>query len=125
MQFRFAVADGMDTFIKTLCRRRMDVKMTSKERAKLKGYASTIDTIFQVGKGKITENVLKQIDDALRAREMIKIRVLENSLSSAKEIAQELMEAMEQNKMEAELIQVIGTKIVLYRQDKKEPKFIL
>lgn len=99
--------------------------MTSKERAKLKGYASTIDTIFQVGKGKITENVIKQIDDALRAREMIKIRVLENSLSSAKEIASELVEIMEQNNMKVELIQVIGTKIVLYRKDEKEPKFAL
>ncbi len=97
--------------------------MTSKERAKLKAYANNIDTIFQVGKDKVTDNIITQIDDALRARELIKLKVLENSLSTAKEIAYEIVEQMEQKGMEVELIQTIGTKIVLYRQDKKNPKF--
>ena len=54
--------------------------ITSKQRAKLKGIAMNIDTIFQIGKGGISDNLIKQVDDALEAREIIKLRVLENCM---------------------------------------------
>ena len=64
--------------------------MTSKQRAYLKKLAANIDTIFQVGKGDISENMVIQISNALEARELIKLRVLDNSLYSAREAAEEI-----------------------------------
>ena len=66
------------------------MELTSKQRAQLRGLANTIDTIVQVGKDGINENLVKQVDDALEAREIIKGRVLENSMLSAREACQEL-----------------------------------
>ncbi len=85
--------------------------LTSKQRAKLRGIASTEDTIFQLGKGGITDNFIKSVDDALKARELIKFRVLESALVSPKEIAGEVADATN-----SIVVTVIGSKVVLYRK---------
>jgi len=94
--------------------------ITSKQRATLRGLANTMETIFQVGKSGIIDTTVKQVDDALTAREMIKLRVLETCPVSAREAATELAE-----KTNAEIVQVIGTRFVLYRKNPKDPKIIL
>ena len=97
--------------------------LTSKQRAQLRGLANTIDTIVQVGKDGITENVIAQVNEALEARELIKGRVLENSMLSPREAAEELAPLTR-----SEVVQVIGTKFVLYRMshDKnKKDKIVL
>ena len=93
----------------------MKKMLTSKERATLRAMANKIDTIVQIGKGGITENVIKQADEALNARELIKLRVLETALLSAREASDELAKALS-----AEPIQCIGTRFVLYRQSKEK-----
>ena len=65
------------------------MELTSKQRAQLRGMASTLDTIVHVGKDGIGENLIKQVNDALEARELIKGRVLENSMLTAREAAEE------------------------------------
>ena len=96
------------------------MELTSKQRAQLRGLANSIDTIVQVGKDGIGENLVKQVNDALEARELVKGRVLENSMLTPREAAEELAV-----KARAEVVQVIGTKFVLYRQshrkDLKDP----
>ena len=94
--------------------------LTSKQRAQLRGLALTEDTIIQIGKGGISENTLTQVKDALKARELIKGRVLENSLLTAREAADTLAEACD-----AETVQTIGSKFVLYKMNAKEPKIAL
>ena len=94
--------------------------LTSKQRAQLRAMASTADTIVQIGKGGISENVIEQVNSALKARELIKGRVLENSLLSAREACDALAEACR-----AEAVQVIGSKFVLYKRNEKEPKIEL
>ena len=94
--------------------------ITSKQRAQLRGIAMTEDTIIQIGKGGITENTVTQVKDALKARELIKGRVLENSLLTAREAADALAEACA-----AETVQTIGSKFVLYKHSDKEPKIAL
>ena len=91
--------------------------LTSKQRAQLRGLANGIDTILQVGKDGIGENLIRQADDALEARELIKGRVLENSLLSAREAAEELAQ-----RTRSQVVQVIGTKFVLYRPTHKKDK---
>ena len=86
--------------------------MTSKERARLRSLASTEDTIIQVGKGGITEAVVASVDTALKARELIKGKVLESSMLTAREACELLAEACG-----AEPIQAIGPKFVLYRKN--------
>ncbi len=94
--------------------------LTSKQRAQLKGIAAGLDTIVQIGKGGITENVISQVSGALAAREIVKGRVLENSLLTAREACDTLSE-----KCGAEQVQVIGSKFVLYKKNAKEPKIEL
>lgn len=94
--------------------------LTSKQRAQLRGLAAAEDTIIIVGKGGITENVIKQTADALKARELIKGRVLENSLLSAREACDALAEATE-----ADSVQVIGSKFVLFKRNHANPKIEL
>ncbi len=85
--------------------------MTSKERAALRGQANTLDVLFQVGKGGISDTLIEQTDGALRTRELIKLRVLtETSPLSVREAAEELAA-----KTGSEVVQVIGGVIVLYR----------
>ncbi len=94
--------------------------LTGKERAKLRSIANGEDTILYVGKGGVTENIIKQAEDALAARELIKGRVLENSLLTAREACDEIAE-----KTGAEGVQVIGSRFVLYKPNPKEPKISL
>ena len=93
------------------------MELTSKQRAQLRGLANSIDTIVHVGKDGIGENLVKQADDALEARELIKCKVLENSMLTAREACDELSKATR-----SEQVQVIGTKFVLYRQSHKKDK---
>lgn len=94
--------------------------MTSKQRAYLKSIASNISAIFQVGKSGISENFIKQLDDALEARELIKITVLETAPENVKELGNKLAQ-----KTNSTLVQTIGSKIVLYRKKKKDSKIVL
>ena len=93
--------------------------LTSKQRAYLRSLAADADTIIQIGKGGISENVLQQVDEALTARELIKGRVLEASLLTAREACDALSEACS-----ADGVQCIGSKFVLYRANKKTPKIV-
>ena len=90
--------------------------LTSKQRAVLRGMANSMDTIFQVGKGGISDTLVAQTDDALRARELIKLRVLENSGYTAREAAEQLAE-----QTGSDVVQVIGSRFVLYRRNPKQP----
>lgn len=94
--------------------------MTSKQRAYLRSLAMTENTIFQVGKGGINDNQIKQISEALEARELVKISVLETAPEFASELGNVLAE-----RTDSELVQIIGSKITLYRPRKKDPKIIL
>ena len=94
--------------------------MTGKQRAYLRGLANGLETILYIGKGGLSENVIKQADEALTARELVKGRVLEASLMSAAEACQALAEATG-----AEGIQSIGSRFVLYRPHPTEPKIRL
>ena len=91
--------------------------LTSKQRAHLRSLAAGEDTIIHIGKGGITDNVTAQVKSALLARELIKGRVLENSMLTAREACDALSEACG-----AEPVQVIGSKFVLYKRNPKEPK---
>lgn len=94
--------------------------MTSKQRAYLRGLANGLDAIFQIGKGGISENLIKQLDDALEARELIKISVLETAPDDVKSLGNEI--AANTN---STLVQTVGNKITLYRARKKDSKIIL
>ena len=85
--------------------------LNGKQRAQLRAMANSIDTIIHVGKGGITENVAAQTKDALRARELIKGRVLEASLLTARDAAEELARLCA-----AEVVQTIGSRFVLYKE---------
>ena len=90
--------------------------LTSKQRAVLRVMANSMDTIFRVGKGGISDTLVAQTDDALRARELIKLRVLENSGYTAREAAEQLAE-----QTGSDVVQVIGSRFVLYRRNPKKP----
>ena len=94
--------------------------MTSKQRAYLRSKANTIDAIFQIGKSGITEVLLKQLDDAIEARELIKVTILDSAPASAKELAEEL--ATGSNSV---VVQTIGNKVTLFRQKKENSKYTL
>ncbi|MCC8073833.1 MAG: ribosome assembly RNA-binding protein YhbY [Clostridiales bacterium] len=90
--------------------------MTSKERAQWRAKANSLEPIIQIGKEGISENLISQIDDTLDVRELIKLRVhLETAPKTPKELAQELAEPLD-----ADIIQVIGGIIVLYRKADEE-----
>ncbi|MGN0558861.1 MAG: ribosome assembly RNA-binding protein YhbY [Acutalibacteraceae bacterium] len=94
--------------------------ITSKQRAYLRSLANPIDTIIMVGKGGLTDAIIKQADDALTKRELIKGKVLETAYTTPKEVANEIAE-----KLGAEVVQIIGTKFVLYRRNEDEPQIAL
>ena len=94
--------------------------MTSKQRAYLKSLAMTQEPIFQIGKGSLTPKNTKAIAEALEARELIKISVLQNCLDDPRQIAQVAAE-----RTQAQVVQVIGKKIVLYKEGKKDKKKII
>ena len=93
--------------------------MTSKQRASLRALASQYDTILQVGKEGVSPATVKQVDDALTARQLIKLRALPNAPEDAGTIAASLAEAVS-----AEVVQVIGTKMILYRRNLKKPDLL-
>ena len=90
--------------------------LTSKQRSYLRSLATNEDTILHIGKGGVTEQLIRQADEALRARELIKGRVLEASMLTAREGCQLLAEACR-----AEPVQVIGSRFVLYRRNDQKP----
>lgn len=94
--------------------------LTTKQRANLRSLASGIETIMQVGKGGINDNLIKTVADALEARELIKMSVLDNSEETPKSAAYALAEATG-----AEVVCVIGKKFVLYKESKKNKKIEL
>ena len=94
--------------------------MTSKQRAYLKGLAMTMDPILQIGKSSVTPELTAAVAEALEARELIKLHVLQNCLEDPREMAQVLAE-----RTRSQVVQVIGKKIVLYREGKKDKKKII
>lgn len=96
------------------------MNITSKQRAYLKGLAMTMDPIFQIGKSAVTPEIVSAIGEALEARELIKINVLQNCPDSPKEMAQMIAE-----RTHSLVVQVIGKKIVLYKEGKDEKKKII
>ncbi len=94
--------------------------MTSKQRAYLRGLANKIEAIFQIGKNGINDNLIKQLDDALEARELIKITVLETAPDFPKNLSFEVSE-----RTNSIVVQVIGNKITLFRQRQKDSKIEL
>ena len=93
------------------------MELTSKQRAYLRGLANPLEPIVIIGKDGIGDNLIKQANDALEARELIKCRVLENSMLTAREACDELSVLTR-----SEQVQVIGTKFVLYRPTHKKDK---
>lgn len=94
--------------------------MNSKQRAYLRALANKIDACFQIGKNGLNENLINQLNDVLEARELIKITVLENSPDTVKESADEISK-----KTDSIVVQVMGNKITLFRQKKKDSKIEL
>ena len=91
--------------------------LNSKQRAYLRSLSQSLDTIFQIGKGGINEELCHQISNALEARELIKARVLDNSGYTAREAADIIAEATD-----SDVVMTVGSKFVLYRQSEKENK---
>ena len=94
--------------------------LNSRQRAQLRAMANSYETIFQIGKGGITEAFIKQVDEALEARELIKLRTLDNSEFSSRTAADSIAEAVK-----ADVVQVIGSKSILYRESKDNKKIKL
>ncbi len=94
--------------------------MTSKQRAYLKGLAMTMDPVINIGKSSLTPEVTDAVSEALEKRELIKVSVLKNCIDDPKEIARALGE-----RTRSEVVQVIGKKIVLFKQAKKDSKIEL
>ncbi|MBR5902831.1 MAG: YhbY family RNA-binding protein [Clostridia bacterium] len=94
--------------------------LTSKQRAYLRSLANPLPTIGQIGKEGVTDSVIQSAHDALKAREIIKLRVLETSLMTAREACEELCEALD-----AEPVQCIGTRFVIYKRNTEKPTIVL
>lgn len=94
--------------------------LNSRQRAQLRGMANRMETIFQIGKSGIGEEIKKQVDDALEARELIKLRVLETSPVTSREAADTVAEMVG-----ADVVQVIGSRFILYRESKNNKKIVL
>ncbi len=98
----------------------MENNLNSKQRAYLRSLANGIDSIFQIGKSGVSENLIQQLKDALEARELIKISVLETAPDSAKVLGNELAELTG-----AVLVQTIGNKITLFKKREKNSRINL
>lgn len=94
--------------------------LTSKQRAFLRSLANGYDTILMVGKGGINDQIIKQASDAIKRRELIKGKVLESAGITPREVAEEISA-----EIKAEVVQVIGTKFILYKRNEKEPQIEL
>ena len=94
--------------------------LNSRQRAQLRGMANRLDTICQVGKGGVCDNLIKQVDETLTVRELIKLRALETSPQGAREAAEKIAAAVG-----ADVVQVIGSRFVLYRPNPEQPQIVL
>ena len=94
--------------------------LTGKQRSYLKGLANNIEPIFQLGKNGLTENFVKQVDEALEARELVKINVLKNCFLDAADVASQLTD-----ELNAEFVQSIGRKFIIYRESVENKKIEL
>lgn len=94
--------------------------LTGKQKRFLRGKANRIKPIFQVGKSGVNENMIEQVGEALEKRELIKISILQNCLEDKNEVAQVLSEGTD-----AELVQVIGNQIILYRESEENKEIVL
>ena len=94
--------------------------LNSRQRALLRGMANSMETIFQIGKGGIGPELKKQVEDALEARELIKLRVLETAPVTAREAADEVADMVG-----ADVVQVIGSRFILYKQSENNKKIAL
>ena len=94
--------------------------ITSKQRAELKGLANSLEPVFQVGKGGVSDTQAAQIDDYLRVHELMKIKVLDNSLLTAREAAEDIAE-----RINCDVVQCIGSVAILFKRNEKEPKIRL
>lgn len=94
--------------------------LTGKQRSFLKSMANTMDVTLQIGKNGVTESLIKQVDEDLENRELIKINVLNNSMLDVDQVARELTE-----ETDAEFVQSIGNKIVIYRESKENKEIEL
>lgn len=97
-----------------------EINLTGKQKRYLRGLGSTIDPIIHVGKGGVIPGVLQQAEDALEARELVKVKVLNNCLEDRKEVAEELA-----SQSSSALVQVIGRTFLLYRPSRKTPSIEL
>lgn len=94
--------------------------LNSRQRAQLRGLANSLDAIFQVGKGGINDQLIVQVEEALEARELIKLRVLETSPVSSREAADIIAQSVG-----ADVVQVIGYRFVLYKESKEHKTIVL
>ena len=94
--------------------------LNSRQRAQLRGMANGYDTIFQVGKGGINDQLIKQVDEALEARELIKLRTLETSPETSRTAADKIA-----HEVSADVVQVIGSRFILYRESKENKSIVL
>lgn len=94
--------------------------LNSRQRAQLRGMANGYDTIFQIGKGGINDQLIKQVDEALEARELIKLRVLETSPETSRTAADMIAQ-----QVSADVVQVIGSRFILYRESKDNKSIVL
>ena len=94
------------------------MSLTSKQRAVLRGMANTMDPVFPIGKGEIDQTLIQGVEDCIAARELIKLSVLETSEYTPRQAADLLCQALN-----AECVQVIGRRFVLYRQQPKDSAY--
>nr|WP_218688389.1 MULTISPECIES: ribosome assembly RNA-binding protein YhbY [Mammaliicoccus]MBW0769976.1 ribosome assembly RNA-binding protein YhbY [Mammaliicoccus lentus] len=94
--------------------------LTGKQKRYLRKEAHHLDPIFQIGKGGISENMIEQLNEALEKRELIKVHILQNYMDDHKEVANSISE-----QTESELVQLIGSIIILYKESKENKKIEL
>lgn len=94
--------------------------LTSKQRAYLRGLGNELDPVFQIGKGGLSEEIINQLDAVLEARELIKVKLLKNSLDDAGDVAEEIASALD-----CEVVQKIGKIFLLYREASEKPQLRL
>jgi RNA-binding protein len=98
----------------------MYIMLTSKQRAYLRGMANNLEPVFLIGKSGLTETIMNEIGNALEARELIKVKVLNNSMIDVREAGTEIAQYLN-----ADVVQVIGGKFVLYRPSTENPRIVL
>ena len=94
--------------------------LTSKQRAYLRALANSYDSLFQIGKGGVSDTLIKQVEDALKKRELIKLNSLENCPNTPREVADEIA-----IKAKCDVVQVVGRKMIFYKRNNEDPKIIL